>query len=135
MSQILIDTNIWSTFLRRNDPEDQNLRDNLEMLLKENRISIIGPIRQEILTGIRDHSKFLILKEYLEAFEDEPITTETYENAAQIANDCMKRGIAISAIDAIIVSVVVTNGFEIYTKDKDFMRYKSVVSFVEYKER
>jgi predicted nucleic acid-binding protein len=87
------------------------------------------------LTGIRDHNKFLILKEYLEAFEDEQITSETYENAAQIANDCMKRGIAISAIAATIVSVVVTNGFEIYTNDKDFTRYKTVVPFMEYLER
>jgi len=135
MSQVLIDTNIWSTFLRRKNSEDQKLRDNIEMLLKENRISLIGPIRQEILTRIRDDNKFLILKEYLEAFEDEQITTETYEKAAQIANDCLKRGIAISAVDATIVSVVVTNGFEIYTKDKDFMRYKTVVPFIEYQER
>jgi predicted nucleic acid-binding protein len=135
MSQVLIDTNIWSTFLRRKNSEDQKLRDNIEMLLKENRISLIGPIRQEILTRIRDHNKFLILKEYFEAFEDDQITTETYEKAAQIANDCLKRGIAISAVDATIVSVVVTNGFEIYTKDKDFMRYKTVVPFIEYQER
>jgi len=135
VSQVVIDTNIWSTFLRRKNPEDQQLRNNIEMLLKENRISIIGPIRQEILTGIRDASKFLILREYLEAFEDEQISTETYENAAQIANDFMKRGIAISAVDATIVSVVVTNGFEIYTNDKDFTRNKTVVPFLEYQER
>jgi predicted nucleic acid-binding protein len=135
MSQVLIDTNIWSTFFRRNKPEDQKLRANLEMLMQENRISMIGPIRQEILTGIRDYNKYLILKDYLQAFEDEPVTTEDYEYAAKIANECMKNGIAISAIDAIIVAVIVLHGFEIYSNDHDFIRYKLIVQFLQYQER
>lgn len=135
MSQVLIDTNIWSTFFRRNKAEDQKLRANLEMLMQENRISMIGPIRQEILTGIKDHSKYLILKEYLQAFEDETITTEAYEYAAKIANDCMKNGIAISSIDAIIVAVIALHGFEIYTNDHDFIRYRTIVQFTQYQER
>jgi len=135
MSQVLIDTNIWSTFFRRNKPEDQQLRANLEMLMQENRISMIGPIRQEILTGIKDYNKYLILKEYLQAFEDEPVTTESYEYAAKIANECMKNGIAISSIDAIIVAVIVLHGFEIYTNDQDFIRYKTIIQFIKYQER
>jgi predicted nucleic acid-binding protein len=135
MSQVLIDTNIWSTFFRQNKPEDQKLRANLEMLMQENRISMIGPIRQEILTGIRDYNKYLILKDYLQAFEDEPVTTEAYEYAAKIANECMKNGVAISAIDAIIVAIIVLNGFEIYTNDHDFIRYKSIIQFLQYQER
>ncbi len=135
MSQVLVDTNIWSTFFRRNKQEDQKLRSNLEMLMQENRISMIGPVRQEILTGIKDYSKFLLLKEYLQAFEDEPITTEAYEYGAQIANECTKNGIAISSVDAIIVSMIVMHRFEIYTNDQDFMRYKGIVKFTQYQER
>jgi predicted nucleic acid-binding protein len=135
MSQVLIDTNIWSTFFRRNKPEDQALRKNIEMLIQENRISMIGPIRQEILTGIRDYNKYLVLKDYLQSFEDEPITTEAYEFGAKIANDCMKNGVAISSIDAIIVSMVALHGFEIYTNDQDFMRYKRIIEFTHYQER
>ena len=135
MSQVLIDTNIWSTFFRRNKPEDQKLRANLEMLMQENRISMIGPIRQEILTGIKEYNKFLVLKEYMQAFEDEPISTEMYEFGAKIANDCMRNGIAISTVDATIVSVIATHGFEIYTNDQDFMRYKTVIQFNQYQER
>lgn len=135
MSQVLVDTNIWSTFFRRNKSEDQKLRSNLEMLMQENRISMIGPVRQEILTGIKDYSKFLLLKEYLQAFEDEPVTTEAFEYGAKIANECMKSGIAISSVDAIIVSMIILHGFEIYTNDHDFTRYKNIVHFVKYQER
>ncbi|MCB9497037.1 MAG: PIN domain-containing protein [Fibrobacteria bacterium] len=135
MSHVLVDTNIWSTFFRRNKPEDDRLRSNLEMLMRENRILIIGPIRQEILTGIKDHGKYLLLKEYLRAYEDQPITTETYELAAQIANECAKTGIAMSSIDATIVAVIVSEGYEIYTYDQDFLRYRNVAKFIQYQER
>jgi predicted nucleic acid-binding protein len=47
----------------------------------------------------------------------------------------MKNGIAISAIDAIIVAVIVLHGFEIYSNDQDFIRYKSIVPFAQYQER
>lgn len=135
MSYVLVDTNIWSTFFRRNKPEDEKLRVNLEMLMRENRIVIIGPIRQEILTGIKDPGKYLLLKEYLHAYEDQQISTEAYEIAAQITNNCAKNGIAISSIDAIIVAVVQLGEYEIYTYDQDFLRYKSVARFTQYQER
>lgn len=135
MSHVLVDTNIWSTFFRRNKPEDDRLRANLEMLMRENRILLIGPIRQEILTGIKDPSKYLLLKEYLRAYEDQQITTEAYELAAKIANECAKNGIAISSIDATISAFVVLGGHEIYTYDQDFLRYKNVVEFTHYQER
>jgi len=44
---------------------------------------IIGPIRQEILSGIRDEIKFNQLKEKLKYFQDEEIILEDYENAAE----------------------------------------------------
>lgn len=135
MSHVLVDTNIWSTFFRRNKAEDDRLRANLEMLMRENRILLIGPIRQEILTGIKDPGKYLLLKEYLRAYEDQQITTETYELAAKIANECAKNGIAISSIDATISAFVVLGGHEIYTYDQDFLRYKKVVAFTHYQER
>jgi hypothetical protein len=56
--------------------------------------AIIGPIRQEILSGIKDEKKYLILKQYMEAFEDEKIETSDYENAALISNKCISKGFA-----------------------------------------
>ena len=135
MKSVLIDTNVWSTYLRRNAPEDALLRTNVELLVREGRVEFIGPIRQEILTGIKDVKKFNLLKTYLSPFEDEVIHTHEYELAAKISNDCMTKGIAISSIDAIITAVVFQKDWEIYTKDKDFDRYLKIIKFGKYKER
>lgn len=135
MKPVLIDTNIWSTYLRRNAIEDSQLRYNLELLLQEGRIVFIGPIRQEVLSGIKDVKIFNLLKDYLSAFEDDVIYTHEYEKAAKITNDCIAKGIAISSIDAIIAAVVNKKEWELYTRDKDFDRYIKVVKFEKYKER
>ncbi len=134
MKSVLIDTNIWSTYLRRKSEEDNELRYNVEELIKSGRVEFIGPIRQEVLSGIKDNKKFELLKEYLSAFDDEVIHTHEYEIAAKLTNDCISKGIAISAIDAIIAACVYSKGWELYTRDKDFDRYAKVIKINKYKE-
>jgi predicted nucleic acid-binding protein len=90
-------------------------------------LKIIGPIRQEILAGIRDAEKFELLRSNLESFKDEPILTGDYEFAAKFQNLCASKGIACSSIDAIIVSVAHNRRWKIYTRDEDFKRYKSLI--------
>jgi len=135
MKKVVVDTNIWSTVLRRNVSADDRIRNNLMQLVDEGRVAIIGPIRQEILSGIKDEKKYLILKQYMEAFEDEAIETIDYENAALISNKCIAKGFAVTAIDALIVAFAVRNGWEIYTKDKDFDRYEKISRLKQYVER
>ena len=135
MKKVVVDTNIWSTVLRRNVSADDRIRNNLMQLVDEGRVAIIGPIRQEILSGIKDEKKYLILKQYMEAFEDEKIETIDYENAALISNKCIAKGFAVTAIDALIVAFAVRNGWEIYTKDKDFDRYEKISRLKKYVER
>ena len=135
MKKVVVDTNIWSAVLRRNVSADGRIRNNLMQLVDEGRVAIIGPIRQEILSGIKDEKKYLILKQYMEAFEDEKIETIDYENAALISNKCIAKGFAVTAIDALIVAFAVRNGWGIYTKDKDFDRYEKISKLKKYVER
>jgi len=133
--KVIVDTNIWSTVLRRTASIDDTIRNNLMQLVDEGRVAIIGPIRQEILSGIKDEKKFHLLKEYMESFEDEIIETADYENAALISNKCIAKGFAVTAIDALIVAFVVRKGWEVYTKDKDFDRYEKISKLQKYAER
>lgn len=135
MKKVVVDTNIWSTVLRRNSVNDEKIKSNLVQLIDEGKVAIIGPIRQEILSGIKDEKRFQILKEYMEAFQDEPIETNDYENAAAISNKCIAKGIAVTAIDALIVAFAIRNGWEVYTKDKDFDRYEKISKLKKYQER
>jgi len=88
---------------------------------------IIGPIRQEILSGIRDEIKFNQLKEKLKYFQDEEIILEDYENAAEYFNKCRSRGIQGSHIDFLICAVVKRKNYQLFTLDNDFKNYDSVI--------
>lgn len=122
--KVLVDTSIWSLALRRNSSINKNEIKELHELINEFRVIIIGPIRQELLSGISDENVYENLKAKLNAFEDIPIYTEHYELAATLFNSCRKNGIQGSHIDFLICSVSILNNYSIYTTDKDFENYK-----------
>jgi predicted nucleic acid-binding protein len=134
MRMVLVDTNIWSSFFRRKAHDDAVLQRNVFELIESGSVKIIGPIRQEILCGIRDRTAFEMLRSNISAFPDETITTKDYEDAAQLQNSCAAKGVASSSIDALIVAVASNRNWCIYTRDKDFLRYKQVHDFVLYDE-
>jgi predicted nucleic acid-binding protein len=51
----LVDTSIWSAVLR--SKQDMNLSNQLSDLINDRRVEMIGPIRQEILSGIRSEKQ------------------------------------------------------------------------------
>ena len=133
--KVLVDTSIWSLALRKNaNLNDINVKELFE-LIHEHRIIIIGPIRQELLSGISDPSKYDLLKEKLNSFIDIPIETEHYELAAKLYNECRKNGIQGSHIDFLICAVSIKNNYSIFTLDKDFENYKKHISIILYYPR
>jgi predicted nucleic acid-binding protein len=133
---IIVDTTIWSKYFRRKYHE-QNLRIMNEMskLIEDQKVVIIGPIRQELLSGISNNNVFNKLRIKMKAFIDLKMTVADYELAAQYYNNCMKNGIQGSAIDLLICAVSVRNKFEIYTEDDDFKYYKKYLPIRLYKEK
>ena len=125
--KVLVDTPIWSFALRSRKKEYQNETGQLESLIKDQRALIIGPIRQEILSGYSDSRKFKKLKEKLSYFEDTPIQNSDYESAAELCNQCRKKGIQGSHIDFLICAVAIRLDVSIFTTDKDFFHYKKVI--------
>ena len=122
--KVLVDTSIWSLALRRNSDLNKNEVKELRELINEFRVIIIGPIRQELLSGVSDEKIYQKLKEKLNSFEDIQINTEHYELAAELFNTCRKNGIQGSHIDFLICSVSILNNYSIYTTDNDFKNYK-----------
>src|SRR5579862_6497388 len=116
---VLIDTPVWSEFYRRKQPQ-QAIRDALSKLIQEGDATLIGPIRQEILTGIKDVKQFARLRNGLRAFRDEPLGTRDYEEAAVIANRCRSGGIQGSNTDFLMCAAAVRLSAPIFTLDKDF---------------
>lgn len=107
--------------------EGQKRLKELKELISETRAVMIGPIRQEILSGISNLSQFVQLKEKLKAFEDFPIILTDYELAAEYYNKCRKNGIQGSHIDFLICAVAKRNEMAIFTGDNDFQSYSGVL--------
>lgn len=126
MNFVLIDTSVWSLAFRKRKltSDDKKLIEYLMFLIRNQYAIMIGPIRQEILSGISDENKFMELKNALETFSDFHINTEDYETAAEYYNKCRSAGIQGSHIDYLICSVAHNNDFLILTLDKDFFNYK-----------
>ena len=121
--KVIVDTCIWSLALRRGSSSRSPIVVELENLIKDFKVQMIGPIRQEILSGIRSQSQFKKLKKRLASFQDLPILTKDYEKAAEFCNLCMSKGIQGSNTDFLICAVATRNKFSLYTTDKDFQLF------------
>lgn len=118
--RVLVDTSVWSSALRRTKRLESIAARELRSLIFEHRVEIIGPIRQEILSGIRDAAQFAKLKRNLASFPDLTIQTEDYVTAADFFNTCRGRGVQGSNTDFLICAVAAGHRLGIFTMDKDF---------------
>ena len=129
--KVLVDTPIWSLALRRKSrPENESAKSELASLIQDGRAAIIGPIRQELLSGIRESAQFDRLTEHLHAFPDTEIIASDYEQAASFFNRCREKGIQGSNTDFLICAVAVRNEYPIFTTDEDFTHFAKVLPIV-----
>ena len=123
MSGVLIDTCVWSLALRSKTPKELNVATQLTQLIDDNQAKIIGPIRQELLSGYSDKNSFDRLRQKLKYFPNEEIHDADYESAAEYSNFCRSKGVQGSHIDFLICAVACRFKFKIFTTDKDFKHY------------
>jgi predicted nucleic acid-binding protein len=119
---VLVDTSVWSAVLRRKSHNADAYRHLME-LVRQKRARMIGPVRQELLSGLREMPHYERLRDYLRAFPDEALTTEDYEQAALFFNACRAAGIQGSNTDFLICAVANRLQLLIYTFDQDFRQY------------
>jgi hypothetical protein len=82
-----------------------------------------GPIREELLSGIRDATQFRRLEQRLAAFPDLQPVTEDYVEAARFFNRCRANGVQGSNTDFLLCALAVRHSLSIYTTDRDFSQY------------
>jgi predicted nucleic acid-binding protein len=131
---VLIDTNIWSLALRRNAPFQNPEVEELRRLISIHAVAIIGPIRQEVLSGIQDQAQFDRVEEHLSAFVDLPLTMQDFVLAAKFYNLCRAKGIQGSNTDFLICAAAARQDLAIFTTDKDFIRFASCIPIVLHKQ-
>ena len=121
--KILVDTCIWSEVLRRKNPNGDLTR-IMRDFIADGRVVIIGPIRHELLSGVKNPEQFNKLKELISPFKDVSLETEHFLKAAEFANICRSKGVQGSTIDFLICAVAHLGNFAIFSTDKNFENFK-----------
>lgn len=132
--KVLVDTSVWSLAFRRNVASDEPVVHELTELIKEVRVQIIGPIRQEILSGIKETTQFNKLKRSLSAFEDLDLITGDFIKAAEFFALNRKKGIQGSNTDFLICAVSDRLKIPIFTVDNDFKRFQQNMNLRIYEQ-
>lgn len=126
--RVLVDTTVWSLLLRRRrkelGPRERAIQLELKDLVTEGRAVLAGPIRQELLTGVKTAKEFDRLREHLRHFPDEPLTIEDHEEAARCANLCRAKGVSGSPVDFLLCALGSRGDLAVFTLDEDFLRYQ-----------
>ena len=129
---VLIDTSVWSLLFRRDrqklNAAEIGALESLRELVQNKLARVIGPIRQELLSGIKNTQQREQLQHRFRDFEDEPLTTADYEMAAEMSCICRSAGIAVGSIDVLICAVANLRGWQIFTRDGDFEHYGKILS-------
>lgn len=128
--KIIVDTSVWSLALRKKTLTDNEKKivKEFKELIYEFRVVTLGPIRQELLSGISDDIKFENLKDKLKPFDDLALNQKDYEKAAEISNICRRKGIQGSHIDFLICAAAINRQISIFTTDKDFENFQDAIN-------
>ena len=126
--KVLVDTCVWSLAFRRTEGATANPNvQELTALISEVGVQMIGPIRQELLSGIRVSDQYRELRDQLRAFSDLPLSNQEFERAAEHYNTCRESGVQGSNTDFLICAVGELHDLSIFTVDENFYRYKELL--------
>ncbi len=122
----IVDTPVWSELFRR-ATANEAAKNALTVLIEKGEAILIGPVRQEILSGVRDAHQHEKLRKALRAFPNLEIIMEDYELASTYFNQCRSAGIQGSNTDFLICALASRTRFEILTLDQDFQAFSQVL--------
>jgi predicted nucleic acid-binding protein len=118
-----VDTCVWSKVLRAQAP-DLALSNTLRELILDSRVVLIGPILQEILSGVKSKKELAELREKFASFDRLAMIDDVYVRAAEYYNLCKMHGVNGGHVDFLICAVVVHYDCALLTIDNDFKMFK-----------
>jgi predicted nucleic acid-binding protein len=128
---VLVDTPIWSLSLRRRaidlSAEDRRITKSLYELVRQNEVRLLGSTRQEVLSGIREESVFVRIRDHMRGFSNVEVDESDYEEAARTNNRCRRAGVASSPVDCLMCAVARRYDWRIFTTDRDFAQYAKIL--------
>ena len=121
-----MDSSVWIDFLSsRPGPGGQELRRLIEDGAP---VALTGVVVTEVLQGLKRDIKRI--EDYLSLFEIlEAGGFDTYRNAATLFRLARSKGLSLTTTDALIATIAVENGAEIFSLDRDFVRMAHLGGF------
>ena len=138
--KLLVDASVWSLALRRKNavslnPDEQKLKAELVQAIQDGRVAMLGLLRQELLSGIKEKAQFDKVKEALDPYLDEPIHTADHEYAARVYNECRSQGVVGGTVDILICALAVRRGWEVLSGDGGLNRCLAVTKKFHEKQK
>ena len=138
--KLLVDTSVWSLALRRKNTatlslEEQKLKAELVRAITEGRVTMLGLLRQEILSGIKEDAQFDKVKAALDPYLDESINPADHEFAARVYNECRNQGLEAGTVDILICAVAARRGWEVLSGDSGLNRCFAVTKKLHEKQK
>ena len=124
---VLVDTSVWSLALRRRRLTEAPETSEHAELVREGRVSLLGHVRQELLSGITDEKQYTVLRDHLRAFPDVDLDPGDYEEAATFFNRCRARGVQGSNTDFLLCAAAARRQLSILTTDADFLHFAKLL--------
>lgn len=118
---LFVDTSVWSLALRRDalpdDPQIQRLRSALG---GGEALQTTGIVLQELLQGYRGARARAQIVERFAALPMIVPARDDHVYAAELRNECRRRGIQVGTIDALLAQLCIRHGLVMLTTDHDF---------------
>ncbi len=130
--KVIVDTSVWSLAFRRRNVVNTPEVVSLVRLVEQGLVVLLGPVRQEVLSGIKHPDQFERLRERLAAFPDLELTTRDFETAAELCNLCITKGVQASHTYFLIAAAAITRGYAVLSADRDFESIARIVPVRRY---
>lgn len=125
---LFVDTSVWSLALRRDPGPPSAIVSYLaESLTEGTPVFTTGLVLQEILQGLQGPKARKAILERFAALPSIVPDREDHIAAADLRNDCRRRGVQIGTIDALLARLCLRHELVMLTEDEDFTRIARVV--------
>jgi predicted nucleic acid-binding protein len=118
---MLIDTSVLIDYLRA--PTDRVLR-----LLEENEAAICGVTRAEVLAGARNPADLQRIASSLDVLDQMAIAEELWNVLGKNLSVLRAAGLAVPFADAMIATLAIENGLELWTRDTHFVQIQGILT-------
>ncbi len=123
---ILVDTSVWSIFLRRDHSSGPHIEKLKSAISLGEGIYSTGIILQELLQGFKGPKAKDKLVDFFSAVPLVVPSRADHIDAAELLNRARRGGIQVGTIDALIAQLSIRHGLTILTTDGDFLHLKKI---------